>query len=137
MGPALSISASATFERGSVSLTSYLDIVLVLVAAVCAIALGAPSLGVAVGAVAWIVVRGASLVADRRIADVDDPRRQLGLGVALRMLRVWLLACAIIAVGLTSGRADALATALMVFGAFSFHFVVAAVVHRQRKRMSA
>ena len=118
-------------------LTSYLDLVLVLVVAVCAIALGAPTLGVAVAAAAWIAVRGASLVADRRIADVDDARRQLGLGVALRMLRVWVRACAIIAVGLTSGRADALATALIVFGAFSFHFVVAAVMHRQKKRMSA
>lgn len=119
------------------SLASYLDIVLVLVAAVAALALGAPPVGVTVGAIAWIVVRGASLVADRRIADVDDARRQLGLGVALRMLRVWVLACAIIAVGVTSARADALATALVIFGAFSFHFVVSAVAHRQRKRMSA
>ncbi len=119
------------------SLASYLDIVLVLGAAVVALALGAPPVGVVVGAAAWIVVRAASLVADRRIADIDDARRQLGLGVALRMLRVWVLACAIIAVGLTSSRADALATALMIFGAFSFHFVVAAVAHRQKKRMSA
>lgn len=117
--------------------TSYLDIVLVLVAAACALALGAPPVGVAVGAVAWILVRGASLVADRRIAAIADARRQLGLGVALRMLRVWLLACAIIAVGVTSTRADALASALVIFGAFSFHFVVAAVAHRQRKRTSA
>ena len=53
------------------------------------------------------------------------------------MLRVWVLACAIIAVGLTSSRADALATALVVFGAFSVYFAVSAVAHRQRKRMSA
>jgi hypothetical protein len=120
-----------------VSLTSYLDIVLVLVAAACALALGAPVVGVAGGTVAWVVVRAASLVADRRIADIADARRQLGLGVTLRMVRVWVLACAIIAVGVTSGRADALATALVIFGAFSFHFVVSAVAHRQRKRMSA
>ena len=119
------------------SLTSSLDIVLVLVGAACALALGAPPVGVAVGAVAWILVRGASLVADRRIAAVEDPLRQLGLGVALRMLRVWVLACAIIAVGLTSSRANALAAALTIFGAFSLHFAVAAVKHRQRKRMAA
>ena len=119
------------------SLTSYLDVVLVLIGAAVALALGAPTLGIAVGAVAWVVVRGASLVADRRIADVDDPRRQLGLGVALRMLRVWVLACAIIAVGVASDRADALAAALLIFGAFSVYFVVSAVAHRQRKRMSA
>lgn len=119
------------------SLTSYLDVVLVLVGAACALALGAPALGVAVGAVAWVLVRAASLVADRRIADVDDARRQLGLGVALRMLRVWVLACAIIALGLASTRGDALAAALLIFGAFSVHFVVSAVAHRRRKRMSA
>lgn len=118
-------------------MASYVDLVLVLVAAACALALGAPPVGVAVGAVAWVAVRGASLVADRRIADVDDARRQLGLGVALRMLRVWVLACAIIAVGVTSDRADALAAALIIFGAFSVYFVVSAVTHRQRKRLSA
>jgi hypothetical protein len=133
----VSVSASATLERGSVSETSYLDIVLVVVGAACALALGAPPLGIIVGAVAWIVVRGASLVADQRIAEVDEPRRQLGLGVALRMLRVWVLACAIIVVGVTSDRADALAAALLIFGAFSVHFLVSAVAHRQRKRMSA
>jgi hypothetical protein len=133
----LSVSVSATFERGSVSETSYLDIVLVLVAAACALALGAPPVGIAVGAVAWIAVRGASTIAERRIADLPDARRQLGMGVALRMLRVWVLACAIIAVGLTSTKDDALAAALMIFGAFSFHFAVAAVVHRQRTRTSA
>ena len=133
----MSVSASASIERGSVSQTSYFDVVLVLVGAACALALGAPPTGVAVGAVAWIVVRAASLVADRRIEDIADARRQLGLGVALRMLRVWVLACAIIAVGLTSSRANALAAALVIFGAFSFHFAVSAVAHRQRKRMSA
>jgi hypothetical protein len=120
-----------------VSIASYVDIVLVVVAAACALALGAPPVGVAVGAGAWIAVRGASLAADRRIANHVDARRQLGLGVALRMLRVWVLACAIIAVGVTSSRPDALATALVIFGAFSVHFVVSAVTHRRSKRMSA
>ncbi len=118
-------------------LSSYLDIVLVLVAAAVALALGAPAVGVAVGAIAWIVVRAASLVADRRLENVVELRRRLGLGVALGMLRVWVLACAIIAVGLTSSRANALATALVIFVAFSVYFAVSAVEHRQRKRMSA
>ena len=84
------------------SLTSYLDIVLVLVVAVAALALGAPAVGVCVGAIAWIVVRCASLVADRRIAEVRRRAPPARARVALRMLRVWLLACAIIAVGVTS-----------------------------------
>src|SRR3954447_26576011 len=43
LGPSLSVSASASFERGSVVLT-YLDFVLVLVVAIPALALGAPEL---------------------------------------------------------------------------------------------
>lgn len=119
------------------SLTSYLDIVLVLVVAVVALALGAPAVGLTVGAVAWVVVRVASVIADRRLALITDVRRRLGLGVAVGMLRVWVLAGAIIVVGITSTRSDALATALVVFGAFSIYFACSAVAHAQRKRMSA
>jgi hypothetical protein len=120
-----------------VALLPYLDIVLVLVAAACALGLGAPVLGVAVGVGAWIAVRLSSQVAERRLELVGDMRRRLGLGVALGLLRVWVLAIAIIVVGVTSTRGDALATALVVFGAFSVYFAVSAVEHKRRKRMSA
>jgi hypothetical protein len=120
-----------------VSLTSYLDIVLVVVGAVCALALGAPGVGLAVGTVAWIVVRGASMLVDRRIEAVQDLRRRLGLGVAIGMLRVWVLAGAIIVVGITSTRANALTTALVIFGAFSVYFGCSAVAHAQRKRTAS
>jgi len=120
-----------------VALLPYLDIVLVLLAAVPALAAGAPALGFAVGAAAWIVLRCVSVPVDRKLEEIDDLRRRLGLAVAYKMGRVWLLACAIIAVGVTSTRADALTTALVVFGAFSVYFATSAVAHRQRKRTSA
>ncbi len=132
----MSVATSVTLERRSVSVLPYLDMALVLLAAVPVLALGAPALGYAVGAGAWIVVRLVSLVVDRKLEDVADVRRRLGLGVFVGMVRVWVLACAIIALGLTSSRADALACALVVFGAFSVYFAVSAVQHRQRKRMS-
>ena len=125
----MSVSASATFdERGSVALT-YLDILLVLVIAVPALSLGAPALGYTVGGAAWILVRVASTIVERRIGGVGDVRRQLGFAVGYRMLRVWILACAIIVLGIAASRADGLTAALVIFGAFSVSFACSAIAH--------
>jgi hypothetical protein len=89
------MTASAPSERGSVAL-QYLDIVLVLIAAVVLVAVGVPTVGLLAGAAAWIVLRFAQIAMDRQLANVYDLRRRLGLGVAFSMLRVWLLATVII-----------------------------------------
>lgn len=116
------------------SLTSYLDIVLVVVVAVPALALGAPALGYVVGGAAWLLVRAISVFADRRLEDVDDIRRRLGLAVGYKMLRVWALAAAIITAGVAGSRADGLTAALVIFGAFSTFFACSAIAHVTRKR---
>jgi hypothetical protein len=112
----------------------YLDIVLVVIAAVVAGALGAPALGLTVGAVAWVAVRLASIVAEQRIATVTEVRRRLAVGVAFGMARVWALALAIIIVGVAGERSDGLAAALVIFGAFSIYFAGSAIAHVSRKR---
>jgi len=130
----LSVSAAATLEeRGPLNLTSYLDIVVVLVGAIVAIALGAPEIGVVVGATAWVVVRGVSILLERRMEGVADLRRRLMYGVGFRLLRVWVLVCAIIAVGVTSTRENALTTALVIFAAFSVYFACSAFTQVTRK----
>jgi hypothetical protein len=129
----LSVSASASFERGSVVLT-YLDIVLVVVVAFPALALGAPPTGYVVGAAAWIIQRIASIEVDRRLEQITELRRRLAMGVVASMTRVWLLALTIIVVGITATREDALTTALVIFGAFSIHFAQSALAHVMRKR---
>jgi hypothetical protein len=130
------IGASSTFGRAPVALL-YREVGLILLAAIPALALGAPALGYAVGATAWIVGRVASVEVERRIADVGDINRRLGFGVASSMLRVWLLAAAIMIVGLASTRADGLTAALVIFGAFSVYFIRAAVAHRAQRRRLA
>ena len=113
---------------------TYLDIVLVLVVAIPALAAGAPELGYAVGAAAWILQRIASVEVDRRLASVGELRRRLGLGVASSMLRVWLLAVTIMVVGVAAERADGLTAALVIFGAFSVQFALSAIAHVTQKR---
>jgi hypothetical protein len=129
----LLIGASAMPERTSVRVL-YVDVILVLVAAVPVLLAGAPALGYAVGAAAWIVGRVAAAVAERRIAEIGDFRRQIGFGVASSMLRVWALACAIIAAGVAGSRADGLTAALVIFGAFSVYFASSAAGHVAERR---
>jgi hypothetical protein len=123
----LSVSAVPTFQRSSVPLLRYIDMVLVLLLAVPVLAAGAPVLGYTVGGAAWIVVRLVSLVIDRRLEDVADVHRRLALGVAFGMLRVTALAAVIITVGLAGARADGRTAALVIFGAFSMFFAGLAI----------
>ena len=133
----MSISASApSFERGTMALT-YLDIVVVLVVAVPALALGVPAAGYGVAAAVYILQRLVSIEADRRLADLTDYRRRIGLGVAIAMTRVWVLAAAIMIVGVTVSRADGLTAALVIFGAFSLNFARSAISHMTETRRAA
>jgi hypothetical protein len=115
------------------NLRPYIDIVLVALLAVPALALGAPVLGYVVGGLAWITVRLASILAERRLAGEDDLRRRIGLGVFYGMARVWVLAGTIVALGLAASRADGLTAALVIFGAFSVFFAGSAIAHVTRK----
>ena len=72
----------------------------------------------------WILQRIVAVV-DRRWADRQrDPRNQVTIALFERFGRIWLLAAGIIVSGLAGGRPDGLTTALFVFGAYTFVFVV-------------
>ena len=105
----------------------YIDIVLVVIVAVALLATDVPTVGLLVGAAAWIVMRVAQIAADKQIVNIHDLRRRLGMGVAFSLLRVWLLATAIIVCGIAVSRADGLTAALVIFGAFSVNFIRNAV----------
>jgi hypothetical protein len=106
------------------ALLRYLDVVLVVVAAPGALALGAPVLGYAIGAGAWLVQRIIAHADRRWISGAATPRTQLGLHLFEAFGRIWLLAGAIVAAGVAGGRADGLTAALVIFGAYSVAFAV-------------
>ncbi len=101
-----------------------LDVPLVILFAIPALALGAPSLGYAVGAVAWITQRILAKTDRRWIKQAREPRTQLGLNLFEAFGRIWLLAGAIVAAGLIGGRPDGLTAALVIFGAYSIAFAI-------------
>jgi hypothetical protein len=102
----------------------YLDIVLVAVAAPVALALGAPVLGCAVGAGAWVLQRILADVDRRWVGKAAEPRTQLGLNLFEAFGRIWLLAGAIILAGVVGGRVDGLTAALVIFGAYTVAFAI-------------
>lgn len=110
-------------ERVNVStLGKYLDIAVVVIGAIVALVLGAPALGVIVGAAGWILQRVIQVVDRRLTARVREPRKQVGIHVSESFGRIWLLAAAIIVAGVAGGRKDGLAAAILIFAAYSIGF---------------
>jgi hypothetical protein len=102
----------------------YLDVVIVAVATPIALALGAPALGYAIGAGAWVLQRIIAEADRRWIRNTKTPRAQLGLNLFEAFGRIWLLAGAIVLSGIVGGRADGLTAALVIFGAYSVAFAI-------------
>jgi hypothetical protein len=119
--------ASAIVARSPIELLHHLDVVLVLLAAPLALALGAPALGVAIGMGAWVAQRILAHTNRRWIAQASEPRTQLGLNIAEAFGRIWLLAGAIVLAGVVGGRANGLAAALVICGAYSVAFAIRVV----------
>jgi hypothetical protein len=101
-----------------------LDVVLVVIGAPVAVALGAPALGYAIGGVAWILNRIIAATDKRWTGRLREPRQQLAVNLFEGFARIWLLAGAIIIAGVGGGRADGLTAALVIFGAYSIAFAI-------------
>lgn len=101
----------------------YLDVVLVVVAALPALALGAPVAGYAIGAAGWILQRIVAATDRRWIDRVTEPRKQLAYNLAEAFARTWLLAGAIIIAGVTA-REDGLTAGLVILGAYSVALLI-------------
>src|ERR1700726_715285 len=113
----LAVGAGAASEQPLMVVPRYLDVVLVAIGAVPAIALGAPTFGYLVGAGAWILQRIIAAT-DRRLLlnkaadEASNFRRQLGLHLFEPFVRIWLLAGAIVLAGVAGHRADGLTAAI-------------------------
>jgi hypothetical protein len=102
----------------------YLDVIIVLVATVPVLALGAPVFGYLCGAGAWLLQR-ALQIADRRFTSrVSDSVRRAGVTLFEAFGRIWLLAGAIVIAGVAGGRADGLTAAITIFAAYSIAFAI-------------
>ena len=101
----------------------WLDVVFVVLAAPFVVLTGLPVLGYAVGAGAWILNRVIGVLVERRARASNDVRRAVGLNLAARIARSWLVGLTILAVGLAGEREDGLTAAILMLAAFTLYFV--------------
>jgi hypothetical protein len=104
-------------------LLRWLDVILVVLAAPFAILMGAPALGYAVGAAAWILNRIIGALVERKAKATQDIRKTVGLNLGALIARTWLVGLTILAVGLAGDREDGLTAAILVLAAFTLYFV--------------
>jgi hypothetical protein len=109
----------------------YVDL-LVLAAALAVFLLGGfPMLGYAVGAAAWLAQRGIQVIVGRRAAEAlaqGNRQRAMGMIAAATLGRVWLMATAVLLVGLAERQAG-LAAAILVAVLFTISFVAQGLAH--------
>jgi len=109
----------------------YVDLLLLAVALAVFLLGGLPLLGYVVGAVTWLAQRGIQMVAAKRSqAELKAGNRQKAMGIvaATTLGRVWLMATAILLVGLAEREAG-LSAAILVLVLFTVSFAAQGFSH--------
>ena len=105
---------------------------LALAAALAVFLLGdLPLLGYVVGAATWLAQRGIQVLASRRAsADLGEGKRQRAMGMvaATSLGRVWLMATAVLLVGIAEREAG-LAAALLLLALFTVSFAAQGIAY--------
>jgi hypothetical protein len=105
----------------------YLDVCLVLATGPFVLVGGMPAFGYLVGAVAWLLTRGATAYAYARARRVPDAKLKAGLQVGAMMGRVWIVALAVILARYAGGKDDGIMAAALVLAAFTVYFAMSFV----------
>ena len=114
----------------------YLDVGLVIATAPFVALAGAPMLGYAFGAAAWVISRLGAAWLDRR-ATTDDVRQRVGYHVAGMMGRVWIVVCAVVAARFAGDRDDGVMAAVLVLAAFTVYFAMSMLVRQLERNVAA
>lgn len=106
---------------------SYLDLFALALALPLFLVAGFSMLGYAVAAGAWLIQRVVRSLVQRRAEAATDVRTSAGLTAASMLIRGWLVALALFAVGLRDNEAGLAAAVLFLF-LFSIFFTMQAIV---------
>ncbi len=118
------VTAEATPSVRALSPLRYLDVAVIVIGAIPALALGAPVFGYIVGAVAWIIQRVAQSIDTRLLKGrIEDPVRLTMVTLGESFGRIWLLVAAILVAALVGNHHDGLTCAVVIFAAYTINFV--------------
>lgn len=122
----MSLGASVASEPAFSPLVTYLDVVIVVLAAPIMLLIGVPAAGYAIGAGAWIALRAVG-VAVERAARAQELRAQVSLRLGYMLGRLFLLALAIVLARSVGGRNDGLTALVVIVVAFTVQLAVSAL----------
>jgi len=109
----------------------YLDLLLLAAGLVVFVLAGFPLLGYAVAAASWLAQRGVQILATRRATEelhAGNRQKAMGIIAATTLGRVWLMATAVLLVGLADREAG-LAAAIVVLVLFTVSFAAQGLAH--------
>jgi hypothetical protein len=110
----------------------YVDLLLLAAGLVVFLLGDFPMLGYAVGAAVWIVQRIVQVLATKRAnAELAAGNRQKAMGIvaATTLGRVWLMATAVLVLGLVADKQDGLSAAVLVLALFTVSFAAQGLAH--------
>jgi hypothetical protein len=110
----------------------YVDLFALAAALVVFVVADLPMVGYAAGAAAWLAQRGIQALANRRAGEAlanGNRQRAMGTIAATTLGRVWLMATAVLVVGLAVEREAGLAAALLVLVLFTVSFAAQGIAH--------
>jgi hypothetical protein len=114
------------------TLLSYLDVVLLVLAAPIMLLIGVPAMGYCVAAGVWIALRAVGIGVER-LARRVDARREVGLRLGYMLGRLFALAIAVILIRKAGSKDDGLTALLVIVFAFTVQLATSAVT-RPRSR---
>jgi hypothetical protein len=109
----------------------YVDLIALLVALAVFLLGDLPLLGFAVAAAVWLTQRGVQMLAQRRMKqELARGNRQKAMGIVAgsTLGRVWLMATAVLLVGIAE-RESGLAAAILLLALFTISFAAQGLVH--------
>jgi hypothetical protein len=115
-----------------VLLLRYFDVALVVLAAPIMLLIGVPATGYLVGAGAWVLLRAVGVGLERYTSQ-GDPRLMLSVRLAYLMVRLFLLALAVILVRRGQGQDEGLATLLVFVFAFTVQLAISFVTRPRQQ----
>src|ERR1700712_5154843 len=110
----------------------YVDLLLLAAALAVFIIGGFPLIGYAVAAGCWVVQRGVEILATKRANEelaAGNRQKAMGIVAATTLGRVWLMATAVLLVGVLASREAGLAAAVLVLVLFTVSFAGKGLSH--------
>ena len=107
------------------SVLSYLDVALVVIATPIMILMGVPVAAYCIAAGAWVLLRLLGIAVERYVNATTDANRQIGIRMGYMFLRLFGLALLVILVRRADGQDAGITALVVVVVAFTFHLLTA------------